>query len=110
MLALNVNALAYLPPDSAQASLQLKLGEAKYKTEMCRNWQAGGCEFGGKCVFAHGIGELRVRGRYKTKECKQFFTLGYCCYGERCQFRHSNSKKRLPVFVDLEHRGDCLSN
>ena len=25
---------------------------------------------------------------YKTKPCKQFFELGYCSYGIRCQFSH----------------------
>ena len=25
---------------------------------------------------------------YKTKLCKQFFSEGYCPYGQRCQFSH----------------------
>lgn len=27
---------------------------------------------------------------YKTKKCKQFFELGYCSYGSRCQFSHKD--------------------
>ena len=25
---------------------------------------------------------------YKTKKCKQFFEIGFCAYGMRCQFSH----------------------
>lgn len=64
----------------------------KYKTEVCRNWESGFCEFGDRCAFAHGYEELRQKthltSNYKTKPCKQFFELGYCMYGPRCQFRH----------------------
>jgi len=64
----------------------------KYKTEVCRNWENGFCEFGDRCAFAHGYDELRQKthlaGNYKTKPCKQFFELGYCMYGPRCQFKH----------------------
>ena len=98
----------------------------KFKTEICRNWTQGICEFGTKCTFAHGQHELRLRdtavGNYRTKNCKQFHELGYCQYGSRCQFKHvvpdcfkdiktaSSSpresnydicKKRLPVFVQI---------
>ena len=64
----------------------------KYKTEVCRNWENGFCEFGDRCAFAHGYEELRQKthlaSNYKTKPCKQFFELGYCMYGPRCQFKH----------------------
>lgn len=98
----------------------------KFKTEICRNWTQGICEFGSKCTFAHGQHELRLRetaaGNYRTKNCKQFHELGYCQYGSRCQFKHiiaewrknvntaSSSprestlditKKRLPIFIQL---------
>ena len=107
----------------------------KYKTEICRNWESGLCEFGDKCAFAHGAEELRQKthlsSNYKTKKCKQFYELGYCMYGNRCQFRHKEethsskasinpstslassrksseeilAKRRLPIFEDLEDRG-----
>lgn len=33
--------------------------EAKYKTEMCKNWvETGKCNYGEKCKFAHGKNEL----------------------------------------------------
>lgn len=99
----------------------------KYKTELCRNWEEGHCEYGDKCTFAHGSTELRPKthlsAAYKTKNCKQFFDLGFCCYGPRCQFRHQDETitsadlavtvakcmqdqrgRRLPVFVELEGR------
>ncbi|PBJ80981.1 zinc finger-domain protein [Trypanosoma cruzi] len=31
----------------------------RYKTTMCRNWEAGTCNFKG-CTFAHGVDELRA--------------------------------------------------
>jgi Zinc finger C-x8-C-x5-C-x3-H type (and similar) len=107
----------------------------KYKTEMCRNWELGNCEFGETCAFAHGDQELRLKPNlgynYKTKKCKQFYELGYCIYGNRCQFKHKNSssentspkstqnssrksssdpiKKRLQVFIDIERKGSCYN-
>lgn len=66
----------------------------KYKTEICKNWESGYCEFGGRCAFAHGYDELRQKTHmttnYKTKPCKQFYELGYCMYGKRCQFKHKD--------------------
>ena len=63
----------------------------KIKTEMCKNWQKGKCNFGKKCAFAHGFEELRakvVSKNFRTKDCKNYSQFGYCKYGERCQFRH----------------------
>ena len=94
--------------------------QIKYKTEICRSWDQGFCEYGDKCIFAHGYKEIRNSPsliNYKTKKCKQFHEIGYCQYGNRCQFLHKssseesniihqekpkdNSKKRLPVFLKL---------
>lgn len=109
--------------------------QKKFKTEICRNWESGYCEFEDRCAFAHGYDELRqkthINNNYKTRPCKQFYELGYCMYGKRCQFKHkdesdvrtaSNSpdesgknsrdssveasiRKRLPIFLDLEQKG-----
>ena len=107
----------------SQIAKLLKQGgefQDKYKTEMCRGWGQGFCEFGDKCIFAHGYKELRSTPsltNYKTKKCKQFHEKGYCQYGNRCQFLHKAEsegkistnhenqkegfKKRLPVFSRL---------
>jgi hypothetical protein len=92
-----------------------------FKTELCRNWSLGLCQWGNKCSFAHGYEELRerkvIKANYRTKRCKQFHQLGFCIYGNRCQFIHKEqmqlqdgetSRKRLPVFVSIEKRGDCV--
>ena len=102
----------------------------RYKTEICKNWEAGFCEFGEKCAFAHGRQEIREKSSYKTKKCKQFFENGYCMFGNKCIFQHvedysngiksfnnfdntsssrnhennqsiSNTKQRLPVFQQI---------
>ena len=92
--------------------------KVNFKTEICRNLSLGVCEWGDKCIFAHGYVELREKKvqktNYKTKKCKQFHQTGYCIYGNRCQFKHKDqsidfhesTRKRLPVFVNIERRGD----
>lgn len=65
--------------------------QQKFKSEMCKNWENGFCEFADQCAFAHGDNELREKTlvkNYKTKKCKQFHELGFCIYGTRCQFIH----------------------
>lgn len=97
--------------------------QAKYKTVLCKNWEAGFCEFGDKCVFAHGQNELRDRSNfvnYKSEKCKKFYGKGYCTYGPKCQFKHREKaskinasavedhnacEKRLPIFKKLEQQG-----
>ena len=102
--------------------------EAKIKTEICRNWEAGSCEYGDKCFFAHGMKELREKFSakiVKTQKCESFFKFGYCMNGIKCQFKHTDdgeglsstqalAKKNMsqalpekfnaPIFVDLESR------
>lgn len=102
----------------------------KYKTEICKGWEKGFCEYGEKCAFAHGPEELRAKTAlfsYKTKKCKQFFETGCCMYGKKCQFLHHEcataastpeagpsrkgshdySSPRLPVFISLTARGEA---
>ncbi|CAG9317254.1 unnamed protein product [Blepharisma stoltei] len=105
--------------------------QVKYKTEMCKNWESGQCEFGNKCAFAHGIEELRNKSHKSAKPkipgCKMYQDKGYCIYGSKCQFSHRESSPdtdssspdnsafssrrnsneaifRMPLFIDLESR------
>lgn len=103
--------------------------QTKFKTEFCRNLEAGFCEYGDKCFFAHSLEELRDKNHLsviKQVKCKNFFELGYCLNGSRCQYSHreispetaesspnpSNKASRkgsedvhkAPIFVDLESR------
>ncbi|CAG9322849.1 unnamed protein product [Blepharisma stoltei] len=78
--------------------------QVKYKTEMCKNWINGHCQFGDNCAFAHGKEELREKTLSK-KECTHF-AEGFCVYGDRCLFKHIvSSKRRLPVFINISMKG-----
>jgi len=76
-----------------------KSSQAKFKTELCKNWQAGNCKFGSKCFFAHGVEELAEKknlpSNYKTKIWKQFHEELYCSYGSRCQFIHLDNEEEV---------------
>ncbi|KAI3884846.1 hypothetical protein MKW92_024190 [Papaver armeniacum] len=67
--------------------------QGMFKTELCNNWvQTGGCGYGARCRFAHGIRELRPVIRhpsYKTKACTTVLRGRFCTYGHRCHFRHA---------------------
>lgn len=46
-----------------------------------------------QCAFAHAEHELRdkheLNTHYKTKICINFKNHGFCKYGDRCQFLHT---------------------
>jgi len=78
----------------------------RYKTEFCKTYrQQGRCRYGEKCLFAHGLAELRVRNRpykYKTERCKSWWSLDAsdnpacrCGYGDRCRFIHDETPEQL---------------
>lgn len=82
----------------------------KYKIMLCKNWEQGYCKFGDACLFAHGNREVQaVNIYYKTKECKSFYATGFCKFGDKCQFRH-NEGRRLPVFEEIERKGNRQLN
>ena len=74
-----------------------RLGNPRYKTEICRNFkERSKCIYGDKCQFAHGRRELRdvVRNsKYKTKLCQKYWLVGYCAYGPRCNFLHDETNE-----------------
>merc|ERR1712193_383404 len=75
-----------------------RMGNPRYKTEICRNFKKGSkCIYGDKCQFAHGRRELRdvIRNsKYKTKPCQKYWLIGYCAYGPRCNFLHDEASEQ----------------
>ncbi|ESL07235.1 zinc finger-domain protein [Trypanosoma rangeli SC58] len=54
----------------------------RYKTVICRNWEAGSCNFKG-CTFAHGVEELRAPMRVD-------------CYGNSNLHPHATAQGKTP--------------
>ena len=80
----------------------------KYKMMICKNWEKGFCRFGDACLFAHGEREVKsVNLYYKTRLCKDFHSVGFCKFGQKCQFLHLE-KRRLPIFEEIEKKGEAL--
>ena len=80
--------------------------EARYKTELCLHFrEKNACPHGARCLFAHGLNELRpYRGRHpkhKTQPCKSFHETGYCNYGYRCSYIHLESPRTIRYIKSL---------
>lgn len=67
--------------------------ESRYKTELCRQFEElGVCEYGDRCLYAHGTFELKQmpnrHPKFRTERCSAYHDLGYCMFGPRCSFLH----------------------
>jgi len=60
--------------------------------------EKGYCPYENRCLFAHGIEELRAKDTwcncelYRTRKCKVFYEKHECKFGKRCNFMHENRK------------------
>lgn len=89
--------------------------QTKFKTEVCRKWEYGTCEYKGHCAFAHGSHELRVKTHtplnYKSMQYPNFLPEDHpTAPGSKMSSANSldeaisTTRIRLPVFIDLESR------
>ena len=74
-------------------NLLISLALYRYKTELCRAYQEqNNCIYGDRCMFAHGLWELKRpvnrHPKYKTQKCVAFEEQGLCMFGTRCSFLH----------------------
>ena len=97
MLALNISAVAFVPPKAPTKKVDTTYGttksakcthtsdivtkfQTKYKTELCKNWiEVGYCRYKAQCMFAHGHSEVvlpEIEPMRKDKNCKTFFKTG----------------------------------
>ena len=85
-----------IPTTSSNKNPVVEDFKVKFKTEICRNYQNGHCEYGSKCAFAHGEKELREAPTdfeaAKKQPCERLMKYGYCLYGEECPYDHSGVK------------------
>lgn len=82
-------------------------GTAYYKTRMCHAWQAGKCNYGDSCKYAHGESDMQRNSSsqperkeverpyskgllYKTRPCYEFRDNGSCKLGSRCSYAHGD--------------------
>lgn len=84
-----------------------RMGQAYYKTRMCHAWQAGRCNYGDGCKYAHGEMDMQrnlsdrkdtstvFKGAlYKTRPCFEFRDNGSCKLGDRCSYAHGDHELR----------------
>eukprot|EP01012_Entosiphon_sulcatum_P023250 TRINITY_DN2821_c0_g1_i1.p1 TRINITY_DN2821_c0_g1~~TRINITY_DN2821_c0_g1_i1.p1 ORF type:complete len:284 (+),score=50.35 TRINITY_DN2821_c0_g1_i1:59-853(+) len=55
------------PVTQIQQQINKALDPVKYKTQLCKNWETEGkCPYGPRCLFAHGVKQLRTVERNGT--------------------------------------------
>ncbi|CAG9334454.1 unnamed protein product [Blepharisma stoltei] len=80
----------------------------RYKTELCKNWIEGKCNFGEFCNFAHGECELTTVNK---SVCKQFQNYGYCLKGSNCLYIHiERVKGEYEMINDINRRRALIFN
>ncbi len=102
----------------ANESGDSKAADPAFRTKLCAHWHAGKCQYGDRCIFAHGVAELRSFGdpdmveaaggtptsseetapasenpAYRTQICTRWME-GSCQYGDRCNFAHGEEQLR----------------
>lgn len=83
-----------VPHDDPPSFFPKNFNPALYKTELCRQYgESGRCDYGEKCLFAHGKHELKSLPNYRTKVCTSW-TYGKCQFGESCMFLHPDRHTR----------------
>jgi len=67
--------------------------DMKFRTSMCKFFQAGLCSRGASCSFAHSPSQLQPEVDItKTRLCFAFVQDGKCAKGSRCTFAHGKQE------------------
>eukprot|EP01060_Flectonema_neradi_P031523 TRINITY_DN480_c0_g1_i2.p1 TRINITY_DN480_c0_g1~~TRINITY_DN480_c0_g1_i2.p1 ORF type:complete len:338 (+),score=50.36 TRINITY_DN480_c0_g1_i2:54-1067(+) len=87
-----VNELSVTEPVESKPRRTTKgLRTTRLKTIICRNWEAGNCQYGAECGFAHG--DLEVKQPVQPA-CKHWAANGACERGTACAFSHASPAKQ----------------
>lgn len=82
-------------------------GPRPVKVVLCQSYSnAGHCDRGMSCTFAHGLSELhQYRAQqvpnYRTTLCQAWRSSGQCKYGETCMYAHGQLQLRNKPTTDL---------
>lgn len=63
-----------------------------FKAQLCRKFERGSCNYGGRCRFAHSVQNIRMPVNREHKLCKMFTKQSECIYGDNCRFLHVYSE------------------
>ena len=100
MSGFNREAAEFKPLRTIKTTCNQDEFKAKFKTEICKNWLCGKCDFGDSCAFAHGEDQLRKKTRFIP--CKTYSKYGKCPFGNKCHFEHLDTADSSPVESDGE--------
>eukprot|EP00440_Ansanella_granifera_P033165 gb/GFBE01035982.1/.p1 GENE.gb/GFBE01035982.1/~~gb/GFBE01035982.1/.p1 ORF type:complete len:389 (+),score=7.87 gb/GFBE01035982.1/:1-1167(+) len=75
-----------------------KTREHKFRTRMCKFFEAGTCRAGDECGYAHYDYHLQPEvSLYRTELCYDFESDGYCRRGAACKYAHGRDSLLKPT-------------
>ncbi|KAL4583971.1 hypothetical protein LXL04_008559 [Taraxacum kok-saghyz] len=111
-------------PKRPRISEQMANRRTQYKSDLCLRFQRGTCDYGDRCCFAHGYGDLRgqialdeaSRVKYmdenqnprcsdKSRLCWRFMNGEKCQFGDKCHFYHIKTERKSDVISVLDVAG-----
>lgn len=61
---------------------------SNFRTKLCSKFNLGKCNYGERCLFAHGLRNCDYTMSNEPKLCRMFHSGKKCIYEDRCRFLH----------------------